>query len=310
MLGRRFVCCAVIALLALNSAVGAEANRDPVEYYRGNIDGKLEFLMQLAFSAGKCSGSYYYKVHKKPILLYGSCDAKGIALEERSGEFGKKPHRFNKFEGARTDSDITGIWRSADGKKAYKFYARKIIPDKAEILGDAKGRYGLSSISGFYGANTMADIFYENGRWRASGSSISAGMRQGYDVRLSKKEQKILSSFKIVVDDALAVNVMVGNTVIAKFPYSDRSVFRVTSISRAEDTINRIFKDAERENFSEGRLHIATSDEFNFSDYVAFENTPIDPVHAVSVDYYPGGFHISVIDKHCCGNTTLEFEKR
>ncbi len=135
-------------------------------------------------------------------------------------------------------------------------------------------------------------------------------MRQGYSVGLSKKEKKILSSFKIVVDEQLAVNIISEDIIIAKFPYSEKSVFRVKNISREEDDISRIYEYAKYDNFYRDRLHIATSDEFNFSNYITFENTQIDPVHVVSVDYYPGGFEVSIIDKHCCGGTDLKFVRR
>ena len=70
---------------------------------------------------------------------------------------------------------------------------------KKSTLINLKGEHKLSSISGFMGANTMMDYFIENGKWIASGSSISGGMREGYDIKLSKDDLKKLQSMKIVV---------------------------------------------------------------------------------------------------------------
>lgn len=300
-----------IFLQALTPTYSGELNQYSVEYYKGFIDDKYEFLMQIVNNNNVCSGSYYYKKHKKPILLNGACESKNIALEERNnGEHKNNKVGFNKFIGIKNNDNIDGTWQSADGRKTYKFRAAKVVPNKAEILGDAKGEYYLLSISGFYGANSMADIYKEKGMWVASGSSISGGMREGYSFGLSNKEKKILSSFKIVVDEHLAVNITSEEVIIAKFPYSEKSVFRVKNISREEDDINRIYEYAKYDNFYRDRLHIATSDEFSFSNYITFENTPVDPVHAVTVDYYPGGFEVSIIDKQCCGGTSLQFIRR
>lgn len=300
-----------IFMQVLTPTYSGELNQYSVEYYKGFIDDKYEFLMQIVNNNNVCSGSYYYKKHKKPILLNGSCDSKSITLEEQNdGKRKTNKTGLNKFIGIKNNDNIDGTWRSADGSKVYKFQATKIMPNKAEILGDAKGQYYLSSISGFYGANSMADIYKEKGGWLASGSSISGGMREGYLFSLIKKEKKILSSFKIVVDDQLAVNIISEEVIIAKFPYSEKSVFSVKNISREEDDINRIYEYAKYDNFYRDRLHIATSDEFSFSNYITFENTPVDPVHAVTVDYYPGGFEVSIIDKQCCGGTSLQFIRR
>jgi hypothetical protein len=65
------------------------------------------------------------------------------------------------------------------------------------------------------------------------------------------------------------------------------------------------------ENFSDDKLHIATTDNVDFSKVIVFENTPLDSVYAVSVDYFPltRRFQVFIIDKHCCGGTSLELTK-
>ncbi len=50
---------------------------------------------------------------------------------------------------------------------------------KKSTLINLIGEHKLSSISGFMGANTMVDYSVENGKWIASGSSNSGGMREG-----------------------------------------------------------------------------------------------------------------------------------
>ena len=82
-------------------------------------------------------------------------------------------------------------------------------------------------------------------------------------------------------------------------------------MAREEDTIDRIFVYKDAGSFIENELHIATTDKFGMSSYLAFEATPIDDAHVMSLNYDPITleFKMRVFDKNCCGSTSLYFEK-
>jgi hypothetical protein len=92
---------------------------------------------------------------------------------------------------------------------------------KKSTLLNLKGEHKLSSISGFMGANTMMDYFIENGKWIASGSSISGGMREGYDIKLSKDDLKKLQSMKIVVSEDLSLSLFCNDKEYFKTPFNE-----------------------------------------------------------------------------------------
>ncbi len=81
----------------------------------------------------------------------------------------------------------------------------EIDEKKENLLRSLIGEHKLVSISGFTGANTMMDYWVENEEWTASGSSISGGMREGYDIELTEETIKKLNSAKMVVTDDLEV---------------------------------------------------------------------------------------------------------
>ena len=73
--------------------------------------------------------------------------------------------------------------------------SKEEISEKKNTLIKLKGDHKLNSISGFMGANTIVDYIIENGKWTASGSSNMGGMREGYDIELTKDDLKKLKSF-------------------------------------------------------------------------------------------------------------------
>jgi len=268
--------------------------------------------MVLSNDSNACSGSYFYVNYKKPIFLYGTCKNSKINLQEQEENYHFPiKAKSNRIVGDISNGVLTGTWQSSDNKTSYALNARQVVPNKNDILKDAKGKYLLSSISGFYGANTMTDIFKENGSWHAGGSGISDGMRQGFDVDLSKDERHILSSFKLVTNESLGILIYCKGNIIAEFPFLNESIFDVKSITKKDDDIGRIYKYDKAGSFIENVLHIATTDKYSFSEYMPFENTPIDNTHAISIDYNPitGDFEVKIIDSQCCGATVLYFKK-
>ncbi len=249
---------------------------------------------------------------KKPIFLSGVCqsDPDRLELSElKSDEMLLKNKKYNRFIGSRNGDKISGLWYSYDDKHQYIFEATRVRPDRREVLKGAKGQYKLTDISGFYGANTMTEIFRKNGVWRASGSEISGGMRTGFESLLSQNDRTLLSSFKLIVDETLGLRIYVKGVVVADLPFTDTPLFSFARTSKDQDETSRIEMYANADSFIGDKLHVATTDQITFTEYLPFENTPISGEHVISVDYDPIThlFTIQVIDRRCCGSTSLSF---
>lgn len=95
------------------------------------------------------------------------------------------------------------------------------ISAKKSTLKGLIGEYKLISIEGFTGANTMMDYFIQKGKWVASGSSNSGGMREGYDIDISKDELVSLQTMKIVVAGDLSVTLFCENKAYFKAAFQE-----------------------------------------------------------------------------------------
>jgi hypothetical protein len=93
-----------------------------------------------------------------------------------------------------------------------------------EILSKLVGDHNLESISGFAGANTLFDYVKKNGKWTASGSSISQGMREGYKISISAQELSRLNTTKLVLNPDFSVQLYTGNKLIITAPFSNNDV--------------------------------------------------------------------------------------
>jgi len=93
-------------------------------------------------------------------------------------------------------------------------YRISIINEKIKqvrILKGLIGEHKLISISGSVSANGMIDIYKKNGKWISISSSISAGMRQLNDSKLSNEIIKKLESLKIIINPDLLISVFCDN---------------------------------------------------------------------------------------------------
>jgi HEAT repeat protein len=114
-------------------------------FYNGKIDGRFGIALSLTRNGGNISGSYQYASQGKAIDLQGTVlpDAK-LKIEENaapsvaSGEFlvGAAPGQ----------SELTGEWRSADGKHSYAVHLQRIDTDRfRELLTQWRARRELKS---------------------------------------------------------------------------------------------------------------------------------------------------------------------
>lgn len=62
---------------------------------------------------------------------------------------------------------------------------------KKSVLNSVIGEHKLIAIDAFTGANTMIDFAIQKGKWLASGSSISDGMREGFDIVYQKMSYQV-----------------------------------------------------------------------------------------------------------------------
>jgi hypothetical protein len=93
-----------------------------------------------------------------------------------------------------------------------------------EILSKLVGEHYLESISGFAGANTLYDYEKKNGKWIASGSSISAGMREGFKITISAQDLSRLNTMKLILNPDLSLQLYVGNKLILTAPFADNDL--------------------------------------------------------------------------------------
>ncbi|WP_156804327.1 hypothetical protein [Rhodanobacter fulvus] len=307
------------AIAAQSADFRAETNR----YYTGTIDGKYAFDMVLSVEGDACMGSYYYLKYKKPIFLYGKCSTSTFNLQEQQRQSGytagvgfEERGQHKTITGRIAGNIMSGFWHSSRNGKSYSFSAKEVDPDKRRILENAVGTYKLSNISAFCCANSMADYTKNAGSWGATGSAISDGRREASDDSfISERDQHLLSSFTLQMDQSLGIHLFSGQQLIANFPYASGATFSVRNITQAEDKLNnigRIFKYEGINSFVGNVVHISTTDEFKLLQYVPAPLQELSSRHAISVDYNPSAmqFQITIISEQCCDNATLYLSKQ
>ena len=107
---------------------------------------------------------------------------------------------------------------NSDSSKTEVF--EELSKKKTDLIA-LKGEHPLQSISGTSGANTMIDFYQEKGKWTASGSSIMEGMREPFDIPLSKDDLNKLKTMRMVVSDDLSVTLFCGNKEFFKAPFQE-----------------------------------------------------------------------------------------
>jgi HEAT repeat protein len=126
-------------------------------FYSGKINERFEIALSMGRSGGSISGSYQYASQDKPLDLQGSVLPDGkLKIAEyatpgvASGEFlvGAAPGQ----------SELTGEWRSADGKRTYAVHLQKIDADRYnELLAQWRARRELKSKSASTKRKTLFD---------------------------------------------------------------------------------------------------------------------------------------------------------
>ena len=97
-----------------------------------------------------------------------------------------------------------------------KCYIIKEKIRQISILNKLIGEHNLYSISGLMGANGMIDYWLENGNWFANASWLTAGRREGINVKLSNGVISKLKSIKILITKNLDITILSNEKEIFK----------------------------------------------------------------------------------------------
>lgn len=95
----------------------------------------------------------------------------------------------------------------------------QVAKSKEEVLKSIVGKYELSGISSFMGANTMVDYYKSKGIWKGSMSMLAMGRRQAEAIKISPNVLKKLNTMKIMVNPDLSVVYSCNETPIATIPF-------------------------------------------------------------------------------------------
>ncbi len=183
------------------------------------------------------------------------------------------------------------------------------ISEKKSTLIKLKGDHKLNSISGFMGANTMVDYTIENGKWTASGSSNMGGMREGYDIELTKDDLKKLQTMKIVVSDDLSVSLYYNNKEYFKAPFKEDGFSYSLKKSPKEYSSHMSENLKANSTFIDDYLYFYAKDNFKETE---LENLDIVGVlaDAVVIKYNTktNEFEMSLFYSACCDNSIYIFK--
>ncbi len=187
--------------------------------------------------------------------------------------------------------------------------AKEEISEKKSTLIKLKGDHKLKSISGFMGANTMVDYSIENGKWTASGSSNMGGMREGYDIDLTKDDLKKLQTMKIVVSDDLSVSLYYNNKEYFKAPFKEDGLSYSLKKSPKEYSSHMSENLKANSTFIDDYLYFYAKDNFKETE---LENLDIVGVlaDAVVIKYNTktNEFEMSLFYSACCDNSIYLFK--
>jgi hypothetical protein len=311
----RSLFAALLLSLATGAALAAAAPAAPAyfhKYYAGKVD-KYAFRMELKCLNGVLTGNYTYAGKQLPIYLNGKIGASGNFTMEEVGAYGGKS--TGSFSGTVAGSRISGTWRSADGKKALPFEADQtseiVIGSKKDILSAAVGDYGLESIQGNGGANTLWETWKRDGRWESNISSNSGGTREGSMIKLTRADIRVLDSMTIRVRPDLATQFLVNGKVVLDIPYRDSGVqYNMKPPENPGDWDIR-GKLGPTTTVLDETLYLLAQDKVDYSAQLAGNfNASVDGSLVIGYSIVDGSFELAFKDEQCCGGSTFRFIRR
>lgn len=183
------------------------------------------------------------------------------------------------------------------------------MSEKKSTLMKLKGEHKLVSISGFMGANTMVDYLLENGKWKASGSSNMGGMREGYDIDLTKDDLKKLETMKIVVSDDLTVTLKCKGKEYFRAPFKEDGFTYSLKKSPKEYSSNMSEKLKANSTFIDDYLYLYAKDHFAETEleYIDIANVMADAA-LIKYNTKTNEFEMSLFFANCCGSSIYTFK--
>lgn len=180
---------------------------------------------------------------------------------------------------------------------------------KKRTLTNLTGEYKLNSIVGATGANTMLDYFVEKGRWTASGSSINDGMREAYDIELSKNDRLKLQTMKIVVGEDLSVALHCNNIAYFNAPFQEEGMTYILRNSPKEYSSYMSESLKKTTTFLEDYLYLYAKDQINESE---IRNVDIAEIGAdalvIKYNTKTKEFEVVLFYGDCCDNVIYTFK--
>jgi hypothetical protein len=312
----RAVLAALVLSLAAGPALAAATPAVPAyfhKYYSGKIGDKYAFKMELKSFEGVLKGNYQYVGKQLPIYLNGKIGAAGSFTMEEAGAYGGKS--TGSFSGTVAGSRITGTWRSADGKRTLPFAADQtseiVIGSKKDILSAAVGDYGLESIQGNGGANTLWETWKRDGRWESNISSNSGGTREGSMIKLTRADVRALDSMTIRVRPDLATEFLVNGKVILDIPYRDAGMHYKITPPKDPGDWDILGKLRPVTTVLDETLYLLAQDKVDYSTQLAGNfNASVNGSLVVSYSIVDSSFELAFKDEQCCGGSTLRFIRR
>ncbi|MEX0635929.1 MAG: hypothetical protein WD135_04105 [Ferruginibacter sp.] len=232
---------------------------------------------------------------KKITTLFGAILTTSFILTSCGGENKNSQPKSNDSTSNAVNSDST---------------AKEELSQKKSTLINLIGDHKLSSISGFTGANTMVDYSIDNGKWIASGSSNSGGMREGYDIELSKEDLKKLQSMKIVVSEDLSLSLLCNNKEYFKTPFQEDGLSFFLKKSPKDYESNMSINLKPNSTFIDDYLYLYAKDNVKESEinYVDIVQVAADAI-VLKYNTKTNEFEMSLFYGDCCDNSSYTFKK-
>jgi hypothetical protein len=182
---------------------------------------------------------------------------------------------------------------------------------KKEILFEKLiGKHSLENISGTMGANSMIDIYKENGQWIFSGSSNEGGVREGWDNEFTSKQIEKLNTIYVEVKEDLTVILSCKDKTYLEIPFSENGMVMSVKPDREYVKFDVFPQEISSENgFHNGVYYLLADDHFD-EEFLK----PLDVADLISPDFAlltiseKGEISLNLRWGDCCDNYFYTFK--
>jgi hypothetical protein len=183
------------------------------------------------------------------------------------------------------------------------------ISKKKEVLTNLIGEHNLNSISGASGANAMFDFGLENGKWTGSESANSGGMREAYDIEITKQDLQKLKSMKIIVDKDLKVSFSCNGKMYFVSPFKEDGMSYFLKASPKDFSFSLPENLKAETTFLDEYLYLYAKDKIAETDLEFLQFVGILADSAVlKYNTKTKEFELTIFYGECCDNATYIFK--